>query len=137
MRSRGARRLAIVEPAYAERERQKIEEAVVAGEQDEELQAYDGSERGLAHTAGPEEKERHHALDEEGDQSRELLEPLRKVRERVRDRRRDGLRPVVVVECREIVPVRIAARELDRGRGDHETEQKPAREPKHDGARRV
>ena len=116
----------VVEQRYAEHQREKVEEPVVPGCRDAELEQRDrrdGGEPEPAEARGQEEEPRHDRLDHERDQREAGVSPVRQLVRVPRGPGRQRLGLEVVVERGEVTPGGIAAQQL-RGPGEeHQLEQ--------------
>ena len=111
-------------------DREQIEEAVVAGERDQEHQDGDRGRAGGADAARAEEQPGRAELDREQGEAGELLDGARQEVRPPGERRRQGLSPIMVRERGEIPPRGIAAEQLDHGRLEHQLEQQQTQQPK-------
>jgi hypothetical protein len=118
----------VVEEGDAERPGEQVEEPVVAGRGDRDLQEEEAGRRDHAETTRAEDEEGEHELDREHDRAGDALRGVRQVVCVPARPRREGLRPVVVLEGGQVPPDRIAARELDPAREEHEAEEEQAQQ---------
>ena len=116
----------VVQEQEAEGDRQQVEEAVVAGDGDQPLQAHQRPGGREPHPPRGQDQERDQALGREHQRRRPLLEPRRQVVRVPRGPRRQALGLIVVLERGQVPPGGVAAAELGQRRSDHEAEQQPA-----------
>ena len=120
----------IVEQHHAERDRQHVEEAVVAGGEDQQLEARRGHERDEALARAAPDEHRNAELDRRTSSAQEscCAHAGRRFAYHA-DPGRQRLRPVVVFERRQVSPRGIAREQLHRAGAEHQTEQQPAEHP--------
>src|SRR5262249_1265281 len=109
----------------AQRDRQEVEESVVACQDDQDLQARHRRRRDQPQPPRREDEERRSELHREHEGAREFLEGDRHLVHEPRRPRRKRLGPVVVSQRRQAPPVRVAAQKLDQPRGEHQPEEEP------------
>ena len=127
----------VVETRRAQHEREQVEEAVVPGRGDHELERRDHGRRGQAQRARAEEPERCGQLREEregGPGGKEAVGQLGGERARPR---REGLRPEVEPERAEIAPGRIARQQLHEAGEQHQLDEQEAQAVDPDGGPRT
>jgi len=119
----------VVEQGEAEGDRQQVEEAVVPGGADGQLEDHECPERDEPGPAGSEDEEGHDELHGEHERARDALRQQRQLACVPRQGVGDGLRPVVVVEGGEVPPGGIAPRELGDAGAPHQLEHQDPQEP--------
>ncbi len=115
----------VVEAREAEAEREQVEEGVVAGEGDHDLQRREGQRSPMPESPWRGNEERRGQLDREHRRARAHLEPAGQL---VRVPRKDGrqrLGLVVEAERGQVPPGGVPARELHEAGEEHEPEEKP------------
>ena len=125
----------VVQQRHAQHDRDQVEEAVVAGGRDERLEGEEPDERDLPRATRGEHEEGQPQLDHEHHGAGEGLERAWEMARVPGEGRGQRLRPVVIAEGAQVVPGRVAPRELREAGAEHQLEQEQAEQPDDDGGR--
>jgi hypothetical protein len=128
----------VINKRQAQNNGEQVEEVVVSGGHDGDLEEHLQVEGDVAHRSDrQEEEEGHDALDEVRAEHPSVQQPLRHVVSVPRQRRRDALRLEVHVQRCQIPPRVAAAGHFDHAGGKHQAEEQPADRPEADRRRRT
>jgi len=89
----------VVDQHHAERDREQVEERVVPGQRDQDLERDEKRKRELLAPPGQEHEERNHELDEEEHHARDAVERERQLVKGPSDPRGERLCLIVIAEC--------------------------------------
>jgi len=121
----------IIEEQHAEREGEKIEEAVIAGEEDQGLEEYQSQAGPLPQATGREDQERDNQLDAEHYDYGSRLRPGGQLMRVPTNPRRQRLCFVMELQGGQAAPGWIATEQLHAPGLKHQLEQQPAQQPQH------
>ena len=113
---------AVVQQRQAQGNRQKIEEPIIAGRRNHQLQAADADEGEDAANPRPKDQQRQEQLHDKRDHDRQLLKPQRRLLHPPAGPHGQRLRLVVVVQGRQAHPRWVLCPELDHARQEHQLE---------------